>query len=217
MRLTKYIHSCLLLEKENFKLLIDPGTFTFAEGVITPESLADAEAIIITHNHPDHLDTENLKAILDAGNAKVYTNKEVAAILEQAGISSEFIPSKIGPFDLQVFPVKHQPLLDAPEVIMYGFVIDGKILNAVDSFESSLDRFKGIEWLVLPVMAPFATELDIAAYADRLQPKHILPVHDGFAKPFFLTQRYQNYEKHFEKQGITFHWLKEPGDGIDIK
>src|ERR1700749_2625152 len=104
MRLTKYIHSCLMLEKDNFKLLIDPGHFTFAEGLISPQDLADADAIMITHSHPDHFDSVNLKAILEAGNAKVYTNKEVAELLDRAGIKSEFIPAKIGPFDLQVFP-----------------------------------------------------------------------------------------------------------------
>ena len=64
-------------------------------------------------------------------------------------------------------------------------MIDGKLLNAVDSFESSLDRFKGIEWLVLPMMAPFCTELDVAAYADRIQPKHIIPVQTVLPSPSF--------------------------------
>jgi len=58
IKITKYIHSCLLFEKDGFKLLFDPGKFTFAEGLVSPEMFSDISAVIITHNHPDHLDTE---------------------------------------------------------------------------------------------------------------------------------------------------------------
>lgn len=216
MRLTKYLHSCLLLEKDNFKLLIDPGKFSFAEGIITPQELAGPDAVIVTHTHPDHLDAESLRVIIAGGATKVYANTEVAEALNNAGIESESIPAAVGPFRLESFAVRHEPLLDSPPPEMTGLLIDGKLLNAVDSFEENLNRFAGVEWLVLPVMAPFTTELAVAAYADRIRPKHIIPVHDGYAKPFFLEQRYQVYQQHFEKQGIAFHWLKDPGDGIEL-
>ncbi len=50
MKISKYIHSCLLLEKQGFKLLIDPGKFSFAEGLVKPADFKDVDAIIITHN-----------------------------------------------------------------------------------------------------------------------------------------------------------------------
>lgn len=54
-------------------------------------------------------------------------------------------------------------------------------------------------------MAPFCAEIMVAAFAGKIKPKQNLPVHDGFAKPFFLKQRYANYKKYFEKQAIIFH------------
>ena len=66
-------------------------------------------------------------------------------------------------------------------------------------------------------MAPFTTELQVTAFADALQPKQILPVHDGYAKDFFLKQRYENYGKHFEKKGIQFHKPMKVGDSIFIE
>jgi hypothetical protein len=65
-------------------------------------------------------------------------------------------------------------------------------------------------------MAPFANEVRISGFADKLQPKQILPVHDGYAKEFFIKQRYAAYVKHFEKQGIKFHELYNVADYITI-
>jgi hypothetical protein len=76
---------------------------------------------------------------------------------------------------------------------------------------------KNIPLLILPVMAPFTTEIKVAEFADRLNPKEILRVHDGYAKPFFLKQRYENYAKHFEKSNIKFYSAGEPGDAILIE
>jgi len=63
-------------------------------------------------------------------------------------------------------------------------------------------------------LAPFTTELIVSAFADALKPKQILPVHDGYAKDFFLEQRYKTYSEHFEKSGIIFHKISLPGDFI---
>jgi L-ascorbate metabolism protein UlaG (beta-lactamase superfamily) len=74
MKIAKYIHSCLVFEQDGFKLLFDPGTFSFAEGIVTPDSFKDVNAVIITHIHPDHFDAENLKKIIELSEAKLYTN-----------------------------------------------------------------------------------------------------------------------------------------------
>jgi len=217
MKISKYLHSCLLFEKDNFKLLIDPGTFTFAEGFIKPGEFTNVDAIIITHIHPDHLDKDNLSKIVALSGAKVYTVKQVADELTKYGLKTELIPQQIGPFHLELIPVKHEAILDSPLPEMMALLIDGKVLHPVDSFEDKLLAYSGIELLILPVMAPFTTELIVAAFADKMQPKQILPVHDGFAKPFFLKARYKNYKQHFEKQGIVFHdTMSEIGASVEV-
>ncbi|WP_342644466.1 MBL fold metallo-hydrolase [Mucilaginibacter sp. CSA2-8R] len=219
MKISKYLHSCLTFEKDDFKLLVDPGMFSFAEGLVKPEIFSDVSAIIITHNHPDHLDVENLKKILAAGNAEVYANAQVKQEMEKAGINAVLLHEgtvNIGPFKIEAISVKHEPLLDAPAPEMTALVIDDCILHPVDSFEEKLLTYKNIELLLLPIMAPFTNEIKVADFADRLQPKQILPVHDGFAKPFFVQSRQANYAAHFEKQCIKFHRLTEPGSFIEI-
>src|ERR1700749_452036 len=86
MKITKYLHSCLVFEQEGYKLLFDPGNISFAEGLVKPEMFNDVNSIIITHIHPDHLDIPNLKKIIALSNAPVYTNQQVADKLHQENI-----------------------------------------------------------------------------------------------------------------------------------
>jgi L-ascorbate metabolism protein UlaG (beta-lactamase superfamily) len=219
MKITKYIHSCLVFELNGHKLLFDPGNFTFAEGLISPDVFTDVNSIIITHIHPDHLDTENLKKIVELSNATVYTNSQVGAAIQKEGLQFELMEEgvfNIGPFKLEAIPVVHEPLLDSPTPQMTGFIINDKVLHPVDSMEPKLTEYRDIELLIMVTMAPFTNELKIADFADKISPKQILPVHDGYAKPFFVRQRFENYAKHFEKLGVKFNNLYKPGDSITI-
>ena len=219
MKISKYIHSCLLFELEGYKILFDPGNFTFAEGLIKPEIFADVNSIIITHIHPDHLDIENLKKIVRLSSAPIYANMEVGTAIQRSGLNYNLIEEgiyNIGPFKLEAIPVMHEPLLDSPIPQMTGFLINDQVLHPVDSMEDKLTKYQGIELLLLVTMAPFANELRIASFADKVKPKRILPVHDGFAKPFFVKSRFQNYAKHFAKSDIEFIEIYDPGDSVSL-
>ncbi len=219
MKISKYLHSCLVFEQDDYKLLIDPGNFTFAEGLIKPQQFADVNSIIITHIHPDHLDIENLALIVKLSGAPVLANKQVGEKLTAANIPFELLCNGkqfLGPFKLEVFTVTHELILDNPLPQMTGLLINDKVLHPVDSMADDLLKYKGVELLIMVTMAPFANEPRIAAFADKLQPKQILPVHDGYAKEFFIKQRYDAYTKHFDKLGIKFHYIYQPGDSISI-
>src|SRR5258708_7462731 len=56
MRIYKYIHSCLLVEEGDDKILFDPGTFSFVEGKVSPATFKDISTVVITHPHPDHVE-----------------------------------------------------------------------------------------------------------------------------------------------------------------
>lgn len=219
MKITKYLHSCLVFELEGYKVLFDPGNMTFAEGKVKREELGQTQAMVITHLHPDHFFVENIRQILKLNNMPIYTTAEVNAALEKEKIKSTVWQAGshyLGPFKMQAIEVTHEPLLDAPTPQMLGFVINNKVLHPVDSMEDALLKYSGIELLLMVTMAPFANELRIAGFADKLQPKQIMPVHDGYAKEFFIKQRYANYSNHFKKQGITFHEVYQSGDSVNI-
>ena len=56
LSLTKFSHSCVLLEQTERVILFDPGDFSWSEGLIKNklDSLERLDYLILTHVHPDH-------------------------------------------------------------------------------------------------------------------------------------------------------------------
>lgn len=219
MRILKYIHSCLLLEEGGDKILFDPGKFSFVEGVVEPDAFQDLSAIIITHQHPDHVDDDALKKIV--GNtpaAVVITNAEIKSRLAEQGVTAELLEDgsrSVGGFNVEAVTAEHAPILNAERPRNVAYRVNRKLLHPGDSFDRSLDAWKGTPILALPIMAPWTTELEVAEFALRMAPQRIIPIHDGYAKEFFLRQRHENFQKYFAKQGIDFYSLDKPGDSVE--
>ncbi len=57
MRIIKYTHSCVRLETDGGVLVIDPGTWS------EPAALAGADAVLVTHEHTDHVDVLRLAGL----------------------------------------------------------------------------------------------------------------------------------------------------------
>lgn len=89
MRITKYIHSCLVIEKGLDRILFDPGLFSFVEGKVKPSQFQNILAIVLTHCHPDHIDDESLKEIIKNNpNTAVLANSEIVRKLAEKNIAA---------------------------------------------------------------------------------------------------------------------------------
>ena len=85
MLITHLGHSCLLVEVDGARLLLDPGVFS--RGF---EELTGLDAVLITHQHADHVDVERLPTLLEANDgALLVAEPETAAELRQAGIEAQ--------------------------------------------------------------------------------------------------------------------------------
>lgn len=219
MRITKYLHSCVLLEEDGHKLLFDPGKFSFIEGRVKPADFADVGTVVISHEHPDHVDIDALKQIVSLSQAGVIGNAQVVAALQKEELSAMTLaegPQQVGGFTVQAVAARHEPILIGEVPQNTAHVVNGRVLNPGDSFNPSLEAFAGIELLILPVSAPWLTELAVLDFARRIQPKQAIPVHDGYAKDFFLKQRYQAFATVLEQNNIKFHPLIEPGASLTL-
>ncbi len=69
MRLTKFGHAAVRIEHDGTTVALDPGMWS------ERESVDGVDAVLITHEHPDHYDADNLRAT----DAPIFTIAAVAA------------------------------------------------------------------------------------------------------------------------------------------
>jgi L-ascorbate metabolism protein UlaG (beta-lactamase superfamily) len=219
MRIYKFIHSCLVVEEGGDKILFDPGMFSFMEDQVTPDAFRDVRTIIITHNHPDHVDVAALKKIVDLSGAMVITNSETKDALTREGIEAIVLDEgsyQSKDFTIRAVPANHEKILAPTLPQNTAYIINDSFLNPGDSFATLPATFRGIKALALVVAAPWTTEVTTAEFAETIAPHMVIPVHDGYVKSFFQKMRYDNYGRYFATKGITFQHLVNPGDGVEI-
>jgi L-ascorbate metabolism protein UlaG (beta-lactamase superfamily) len=175
MRLTKLGHSCVRLEKDGATLLIDPGVWS------GDDPLAGASAVLITHEHMDHLDPALVHAALDADSGlELWTTASVAAQFASFGGRVHAVGhgdafSAAG-FEIHVHGREHAPVHpDLPVVANVGFTVDGKVFHPGDAFTIPEEK---VPTLLLPISAPWLKAVDMIEYARAVAPEISYAIHD---------------------------------------
>lgn len=201
MQITKFIHSCLLVETADRTALFDPGIYsTPAIDINRVERLDD---VFITHVHLDHQDTAFLKQLISKfPEVRITTTEETVQHLASEGIKATTKP----PDGVEFFDSPHAskgPLMPVgPEEIGIHYL--GKLSHPGDSH--SFSETKAI--LALPVTAPWGSSFNAISLACELKPQHVLPIHDWHWRDEAREAMYERFEQVFGEQGITFHKLQ---------
>lgn len=214
MTITKFLHSCILLEENGFRLLIDPGRYSFIEGVLKPEDIPAPDAILITHEHGDHYDPQAIATLAKPKGAELIVptgfSADVPDGLEVTRVDdSEEL--KRGPFIIKPVDAPHEAL-PQPVPANVAYLINDHFLHPGDSLRVNIER---VEILALPVSAPWMRSIDGLEFARRLQPKTAIPIHDASVKAFSLKTLYErNFGPNLATLDIDFRplGLNEPLD-----
>lgn len=178
MKITKIGHCCLLIEVKSVRILTDPGSFTSDKHV-----LDNIDAVLITHEHGDHLHTESLQEIIDKNpEVKIYTNTSVGNILQTLGISYEKLDgSDVTTFNevkLEAFDGDHEEIFEKFGLVHNtGYFIDEKLFYPGDAY--TIPGEKKVPILAAPVSGPWCKIGDVIRYIKEISPKMTIPVHDG--------------------------------------
>ena len=137
MTIAKYIHSCLLVEENGKRILIDPGTFSFIEGKVRPEDFTSIDAILVTHEHGDHMAPDAINTILKNNpDAVAYGYGAVADALRKANVARvETLTegkTEIAGIAVEVIPARHESI-PFPVPVNAAYIIGEKLLHPGDS------------------------------------------------------------------------------------
>ena len=214
MKLTKRGHACVRLEKDGRALVIDPGGFT------EPDAAVGAEAVLVTHEHPDHFSEQQLRAALEANPAaEIWTLKSVADQVSAAfpgrvhtvGEGDTF--SAAG-FDIEVHGQMHAVIHpDIPRITNVGFLVDGSVFHPGDALTVP---GRSVETLLLPVHAPWSKVSEVIDYLREVKPARAIDVHDGLLSDIARTVYDRLLGPDGPGVGGAEHSRLAPGDSADL-
>jgi L-ascorbate metabolism protein UlaG (beta-lactamase superfamily) len=180
MQLTRFGHSCVRLDDGDRALVIDPGMFSDVSA-----ALDGADAVLITHEHPDHLDADALGATLRANSLlQVWAPAAVAGQLEEFGEQVAVVTAgesfTAGGFAVRAFGGQHAVIhLSIPVVANLGYLIDPQgsaVYHPGDSLEVPP---ADVRHLLLPTSAPWAKVSEVIDYAIAVRAPQSFQIHDA--------------------------------------
>ncbi|MFJ2739787.1 MBL fold metallo-hydrolase [Streptomyces sp. NPDC087440] len=199
MHLTKYTHSCVRLEREGLGVLVvDPGAWS------EPEALRGADAVLITHEHADHIDPAHLRGL----DIPVYAPHGAALPglpdLRVTGVGAGDAFTAAG-FCVTAHGGAHARIYgDAPDCANLGYLIEGTVYHPGDSFHLP---DAPVHTLLVPLHAPWMRISEAIDFTRTAHPERAVGIHDAQLNSRGLASA----NGWLEEQGGTDYRYLEPG------
>ena len=213
MQLTKLGHACVRLDKDGGRLVIDPGVWS------GPDALTGANAVLITHEHVDHVDIDAVRAALAAEpGLELWTTAIVAEQFPDFGGRAHAVAHgdvfTAAGFDVHAYGSEHAAIMPGlPVIANTGFAVDGTVFHPGDSFTLPEDD---VPTLLLPVSAPWLKFAETAAYAREVGPaRGGYAIHDAILSPQGIGLTGNLLKMVTAPDGAAFTRL-EPGTTVEL-
>ena len=177
MSITKHGHACVRIEHEGTVLVLDPGGFTDREAV------DGATAVLITHEHADHLDVGHLAAT----DAPIWTIDAVArqiaeadpAVAERVTVVTPGQRIDVG-LPVSVVGERHAVIHpDLPRFDNSGYVVTVGGTTLFHPGDAFTPPGVPVDVLLLPVNAPWSKNAEVVDYAREVGAPRSVAIHDG--------------------------------------
>ena len=200
MKLTKYSHACVRLEGPGGVLVIDPGIWA------EPEALTGADAILVTHEHSDHIDLERLAGL----GIPIHAPAEAQIPgLPFSGLAAGDEVDLAG-FRVTAVGGRHALIYEVrPDCANLGYVIDDALYHPGDSV---VRPGRPIETLLVPAQGSWLKMSEALDFIRAVGPTRAFAIHDGA-----LNERgLESVNRWFAMAGgADYRWLA-PGESTEL-
>jgi L-ascorbate metabolism protein UlaG (beta-lactamase superfamily) len=211
VRVTKFTHSCLRIEGGGAVLVVDPGSFS------ERSALTGADAVLITHEHADHLDVDGLADTLaQRPGLRVYAHPDVLPKLTAfadvvTGVEPGTAFTAAG-FTVRAYGGQHAVIHpEIPRIANLGFLIAddaGSLYTPGDSFTALGEH---VDTLFVPLNAPWLKLSEAIDFVREVRPGRAFALHD-----YLLTDTGAKIsDGHLERLGGTRYARVAPGTTLD--
>ncbi|MET7803818.1 MBL fold metallo-hydrolase [Micromonospora chersina] len=208
MQVTKYTHSCVRLEHDGGVLVVDPGVYS------EPEALDGVDAVLITHEHPDHVNVEALTRALDRRPVSVNGPASLAGALGDAAEAltvvapgESFTAAGVA---VRAYGGQHAVIHpDIPVIQNLGYVFNDVVYHPGDSLVVPDDI--QVDTLFAPIHAPWSKFSEVVDFIRAVAPRRAFALHDGL-----LNDRgFGVLDRQYTALTNTEYRRLEPGTRID--
>ncbi|MEU5549542.1 MBL fold metallo-hydrolase [Micromonospora sp. NPDC047793] len=209
MRITKYAHSCLRVEHDGGVLVVDPGVFSEAA-----VALDGADAVLITHEHQDHVDAEAINRQLAR---RPFTIHGPASVAGPLGDAAEAL-RPVAPGDtftasgvpVRAYGGRHAVIHpDIPLVDNLGYLLDEVVYHPGDALFVPDDI--QVDTLFAPIHAPWSKFSEVVDFIRAVAPRRVYALHDALLNGNGLAVLDRQYTA---LSGSEYRRL-EPGSRLD--
>ena len=180
MRLTKFAHSCVRLDDDSRALVVDPGVFLDAAQFT--DAFQGAHAVLVTHEHGDHVNVEALRAVAVADpELHIWAPASVAAHFAEFGDRVHPVREnesfEAAGFAIQTFGGQHALIHPTVPIIPnVAFLVDERVYHPGDSL---IVPTVPVETLLVPIHAPWSKTAEVVDFAVSVRASNAHQIHDG--------------------------------------
>lgn len=164
-------------------MLFDPGTF--AHGF---EGITGLDAILITHQHPDHVDVSRLPSLLEGNpDAALYADPQTT---EQLGTPCRAVhvgdELQIGELTVRAVGGRHaviHPEIPVIENISFLIGDGGHAARLMHPGDALFVPDEPVDVLATPAAAPWMKIAEAVDYLRAVAPVRAVPIHQGIIAP----------------------------------
>lgn len=175
MKITKYPQSCLIIEQQGKRIVIDPGSLVSDK--FNAQDLLPIDAILITHEHEDHADPELIRSIVGNSKLPVIANLSTKNLLGDivSRVVSDNEKFEVAGINVVARELPHCLMIDGsagPQNT--GFIVEGVFFHAGDGIK--LDNLQ-VPSAAIPIAGPDISARDVFDFIKQLSCQTVVPIH----------------------------------------